>query len=175
MRVQTRGYSERDGAGLCNTDQAIEKRKETRYPTNDAADVRLLPGDGKHLPGTIIDISKSGLRLELSTALIKGRRIEIITFPGGLIIFGEVKYCRRVGAVFHAGVLIEGVVSKRDDGETHILDEEIELYVVDKGLTAPEVLRVREHLSKCDVCSRRVLATAAMLQPRRFRPALARQ
>jgi PilZ domain len=172
MRLQTLGYSARDGAGFCNADQGMEKRKERRYPTNDAADVKLLPDDGKHLPGTIIDISKSGLRLELSTGLTKGRRIEIITFPAGLIIFGEVKYCRRVGAVFHAGVQIEGVVSKRDDGEAHILDEEIELYVVGKGLTAPELLRVREHLSKCDVCCRRVLATAAMLQPRRFRPVL---
>jgi hypothetical protein len=134
--------------------------------------VRLLPDDGQHLPGTIIDISKSGLRLELGTALTKGRRIEIVTFPAGLIIFGEVKYCRRVGAVFHAGVLIEGVVSGKEDGEAHILDDEIELYVVGKGLAAQEVLRVREHLSKCDVCCRRVLATAAMLQPRRFKPAL---
>jgi hypothetical protein len=172
MRVQTREYSERDRARLCKADQATEKRRETRYPTNDAADVRLLPDDGQHLPGTIIDISKSGLRLELSTALLKGRRIEIITFPGGLIIFGEVKYCRRVGAVFHAGVLIEGVVSGKEDGEAHILDDEIELYVVGKGLAGQEVLQVREHLSKCDFCCRRVLATAAMLQPRRFRPAL---
>jgi hypothetical protein len=46
-----------------------------------------------------------------------------------------------VGAVFHAGVLIEGVVSKKDDGEAHILDEEIELYVVGKGLTAWRPLR----------------------------------
>src|ERR1700683_1722981 len=172
MRVQTREHSERDSARLCNADQATEKRRETRYPTNDAVDVRLLPDDGQHLPGTIIDISKSGLRLELGTELTKGRHIEIVTFPRGLIIFGEVKYCRRVGAVFHAGVLMDGVVSGKEDGEAHILDDEIELYVVGKGLAAQEVLRVREHLSKCDVCCRRVLATAAMLQPRRFKPAL---
>jgi hypothetical protein len=42
MRVQTRGCSERDRVRLFDADQATEKRKKTRYPTNDAADVRLL-------------------------------------------------------------------------------------------------------------------------------------
>ena len=146
-----------------------DKRKETRYPTNDAAEVRVLPSDGQNFPATIIDISKSGLRLELSAPLLKGRRIEIMTTARKLVIFGEVRYCRRVGGVFHAGVLIEGVVSPKDSSEAHLLDDEIALFVVGKGLSVPELLRAKDHISKCDSCSRRMTETAATLYPRRLK------
>src|SRR5882724_549403 len=110
-----------------------EKRKEARYPTNDAAEVRVLPSNGETVAATIIDISKSGLRLELGRTLLKGRRLEITISPRKLVIFGEVRYCRRVGGVYQAGVLIEGVVSPDQDAETHLLDDEIRLFVVGKG------------------------------------------
>jgi PilZ domain len=141
-----------------------ERRQEARYPTNDAAEVQVLPSTGQRLPATVIDISKSGLRLELGTMLLKGTRVEIMILPPKLVIFGAVRYCRRSGVVFHAGVLIEGVVSSEPDNSGHLHDDEISLYVVGKGLTIPEVLRAKDHLSKCDACSRRMTQTATALR-----------
>jgi hypothetical protein len=147
-----------------------EHRKEARYPTHDAAEVRVLPSNGRHLQATIVDISKSGVRLELGMTLLKGSRVEI-TSRGKLVIFGEVRYCRRVGGVYQAGILIEGVVTPSNDKESHLLEEEIDLYVIGRGLEIPEVLRAKEHISKCDECSRRVAVTIAKLYPRRVKQA----
>ena len=119
----------------------------------------MLPSNGEHLAATIVDISKSGLRLELGSTLLKGSRVEITTSPRKLIIFGEVRYCRRVGGIFNAGILIEGVVAPAGDSEAHLLDDEIALFVIGKGLAVPEVLRAKDHISQCDACSRRMVDT----------------
>src|SRR5579871_2671472 len=132
-----------------------ERRREVRYPTHDAALVRELPPchGGLPMPGTVIDISKSGLRLELGSELWKDVRIEVTISPRKLVIFGQVRYCRRAGAVFYVGVLIEGVVHPKADDGQHLHDDLITLYLVGKGLTVPELLRAKEHILVCDVCS----------------------
>jgi len=172
MTVQQKPSSAAYPASESPTKPASDKRREIRYPTNDQAEVRMLPSSGEHLAATIVDISKSGLRLELGSTLLKGSRVEITTSPRKLIIFGEVRYCRRVGGIFNAGILIEGVVAPAGDSEAHLLDDEIALFVIGKGLAVPEVLRAKHHISKCDACSRRMVDTSATLYPRRSKPAV---
>lgn len=144
-----------------------EKRRETRYPTNDPAEVQFLPSTGVGLPAKVIDISRSGLRLELETTLGRGTRIEILILPRKLVLFGEVRYCRRSGNVFHAGVLIEGVVPPESDRTKHIHDDDLALYALGKGLTAPEVLRIKDHLMQCDHCVKRLGESIEVLSPGR--------
>jgi len=89
----------------------LERRTEVRYQTYDPAQVRLSPG-GDCVPGTILDISRSGLRIELGEPIRRDTRVEII-LAGRAAIFGTVRYCRRVADAHHAGVLIEHVVGVR--------------------------------------------------------------
>lgn len=145
--------------------QIIEKRKDPRYSTRAAAEVQVLQINGARVPATVVDISRSGLRLELETSLPKGTRIQIMIVPRKVVIFGEVRYCRRSDAVHHAGVLIEDVVFPRHDDDAHLVEDEISLYAVGKGLTVLEVLRVKAHLSTCEACSRRMAETTAALYP----------
>jgi hypothetical protein len=91
----------------------LERRTEVRYPTNDPAQVRLSPG-AEPVPGTILDISKSGLRIELTTLVERGTRIEII-LTGRAAIFGTVRHCRRMADAYHAGVLVEHVLGVKPD------------------------------------------------------------
>jgi len=86
----------------------LERRKEIRYPTYDPVLVRLSPGRAC-VPGTILDISRSGLRVEIGPPIRRGSRLEII-LASRAVIFGTVRYCRRVADAHHAGVLIEHVV-----------------------------------------------------------------
>jgi hypothetical protein len=86
----------------------LERRQEVRYPTNDPAKVRISPGE-ECIRGTVLDISKSGLRLELSTPITRGARVEVI-LTGDAVTFGTVRYCRRVADAYHVGILIEHVV-----------------------------------------------------------------
>jgi hypothetical protein len=88
----------------------MERRNEVRYPTNDPALVRLSPGK-EYVSGTVLEISKSGVRIELNSPITAGSRVEII-LPGGAIIFGTIRYSKRVADAQHAGVLIEHVVGE---------------------------------------------------------------
>src|SRR5438552_12103149 len=106
-----------------------EKRGEARYPTDDAAEVQILPSNGIRLPATVIDISKSGLRVELETMLAKYMRVEVMITPRKLVIFGEVRYCRRSGGRFQAGIFIEGIVFPKTDNK-HIHDDHLSMYAL---------------------------------------------
>ena len=144
-------------------DSGPEKRKEARYPAHDAVEIRILP-EGHLLRATIIDVSRSGLRLELETALAKQSRIEVFT-ASKLTIVGEVRYCRKASGVFHAGVQIEEVVSAESSSSQHLPEDDLVLYVAGKGLTQAEIRRVEDHLSKCRSCSRLRAQTAKSLHP----------
>jgi hypothetical protein len=88
----------------------LERRNEVRYATHDPARVRLSPGK-EYVSGTVLEISKSGVRLELSAPIAAGSRVEII-LPGGAVVFGSIRYSKRVADAQHAGVLIEHVVGE---------------------------------------------------------------
>lgn len=141
-----------------------EKRREIRYPTNDPAEVQVLPIDSTRRPATVLDVSESALRLELHSAVARGLEIKVI-LSGQVVIFGEVRYCRRAGAVFHAGVVIHDVVYARQGAGKHIQDYDLNLYLVGRGLTAFEVIKLREHLILCESCRFRLAENSARISP----------
>lgn len=87
----------------------FEKRRETRYFTCEPVEVYLLDMQGLRLPGILRDISRNGFRIELNMPLKAGDRLEVV-LENHAIIFGEVRYCRRVDDCYHAGVLIGDVL-----------------------------------------------------------------
>lgn len=133
-----------------------EKRREIRYPASEPAEVRLLHSGRDPVRATIVNVSRSGMRLEVESALPRGSRIEITTSSRKLVVFGEIRYCGRASGGFHVGVLIEGVVSDHDGSVAHLSSDEIASYIAAKGLTTPETLRASDHLSKCGICLRRI-------------------
>jgi hypothetical protein len=146
----------------------LEKRREPRYSCKDAVAVRILSIGPRHFPATVVDVSRSGLRLELAIPIAKGSEIEV-TARSQLVVFGEVRYCRRAGDSFQAGVLIRDVIQSRPQAVKHLHDDELSLYLVGKGLTMPEVLRVGAHLETCEECRTRLSDAHSVLHPTRKR------
>jgi hypothetical protein len=144
----------------------IERRRDARYPTNDPAEIHILPLNGPSLPATVIDVSRSGLRLELSTQLARGLGVEVV-MPGDAVVFGEVRYCRRARDAFRVGIRIEDVVYSRLDQGEHIPENQLLLYLNGSGLKVPEVVRARDHLQHCQKCRVRFkhLSSAARDKP----------
>ena len=141
-----------------------DRRREARYQTNDPADVEVLRGGAGQLQGTIVDVSQAGLRLHLSEAI--GRGIDLkIRLTGQLVIFGQVRYCRRVDSGFQVGVAIEDVFFAHSASDEHLHDDDLGLYLLGKGLTVLEVLRLKDHLLRCTYCARRLDETHWLLHP----------
>jgi hypothetical protein len=138
-----------------NRAEAPERRREFRYPCDDPAEVRLVPGDGSRQSARVLEISRSGMRLEVPLSVAKGSQIEVF-LPKQLVIFGQVRYCRRAGAKYHAGVLIEEAFYSRSVNGEHASDMQIQSYLAGHGLTLPQVIAVRDHLSQCEGCRRRM-------------------
>lgn len=142
----------------------LEKRREARFPTNDPAEVQIPAIDVSRRPATVLNVSRSGMRLELHRPVSRGVEIKITLT--GLVLFGEVRYCRRTGDVYHAGVLIRNMVyAQRPD--QHVNDDDLGMYVVGKGLAASELIRLRDHLIRCESCRNRLKEMDAMLNPKR--------
>lgn len=49
-----------------------EKRRERRYPTRDPAGVKKLPHSEEPIQANVVDVSKSGVKLEIGRQLIPG-------------------------------------------------------------------------------------------------------
>jgi PilZ domain/Putative zinc-finger len=130
-----------------------ERRREPRYPCNDPVEIRRIPEDFTPLPATVLDVSLSGLRVALDTNFGQGSRVEVVS-PKQVVIFGEVRYCRRAGERFHAGILIGDVFYFTDAG--HIDDEQLSLYLAGNGLSFREVIALQQHLQRCRSCSGRL-------------------
>ncbi len=149
--------------------QLLERRSEARYPTRDVVEIQILEkGSLCRVAATILDVSRSGLRIEVGSPIAKGSQVEII-LGRTLIIFGEVRYCRRSGEVVYAGVLIQQVVRARPLADEHIHEDVLSLYLVGKGLTVPEVIGLKEHLILCEACQIRLAEADAILNPPRKR------
>ena len=135
----------------------IERRREPRYPCNDPVMVRVTPGDGNRIPAKLVDVSKSGLRLEIAVPLLKGSEIEIV-LSKQIAIFGKIRHCRRSGDNYHAGVLIQEAFysSKAND---HVSDDQLGNYLTGNGLTLTQVIKVRDHLALCSTCRLRMVST----------------
>jgi hypothetical protein len=140
-----------------------ERRSEARYQTQDPAEIEILPGPSEPLYGTILDVSRSGLRVALHKRISRGEQVMIKLHRNA--IFGEVRYCRPVPGGFHAGVKIQDVVRPPDRQDEHLADDPLSLYAVGKGLSVAEVIAVREHLARCEACRARLAQQEEMLNP----------
>ena len=83
----------------------LEKRRETRYKTNDVVEVEILQPGFHRVAAFIVDVSRSGLRLMSKLTIGKGAQVKI-TMQKHVVIFGEVQYCRPARGGFHSGILI---------------------------------------------------------------------
>jgi hypothetical protein len=145
-----------------------ERRREARYPTNDAAEVEVRHGEILRMPALVVDVSRSGLRLELPAAVGRGEQVKI-SLPRQVVILGEIRYCRRAGIVFHAGVLIQDVFQSQFAPGDHLSDEDLSFYLVGRGLAVADLIKLREHLIECEGCRIRLGETDAVLNPSRRR------
>ena len=87
-----------------------------------------------------------------------------------VVVFAEVRYCRRSGEVFYAGVLIEQVIYHETATLKHLADDEVSRYLEGNGLTAARLLQIREHLLKCSACASRASKPARRLHAEKRLP-----
>jgi len=145
------------------SEEGAERRTEIRYPAHDPAELETLPGPSEPFFGTILDVSRSGLRVSLPKRLERGVQLQVKLHNN--VIFGEVRYCRSVSGAFHVGLHIKDLVHPDAPQNQHIDDDSLSIYAVGKGLSVPEIIEFREHLGRCEAC-RAVLATKlALLNP----------
>jgi hypothetical protein len=148
---------------LLASEQDAERRTEARYPTQDPAELQVLPEPSQPIYGTILDVSRSGLRVALSQRIDRGEQVKVKLHHN--VIFGDVRYCRSVSGAFHAGIRIQSMVRPAGRENRHIADDPLSLYAVGKGLSVPEVIELREHLVRCDRCRVRLAEREALLNP----------
>lgn len=128
-----------------------EKRREQRYPACDIVEVQVIGAPGGRFGGMIIDISKSGLRLEVGKPLARGAHLEIV-LPSRAIVIGEARYCRTKGKLYYVGVSIQGVYFAQSASSRHIDRDSLSRYGRGEGLDTIEVMEIRSHLVKCQAC-----------------------
>ena len=146
-------------------ERAEDRRSETRYPAEAPAELEILPLSPGPFYGTVLDVSRSGLRIALSERLDRNQKVRVTL--SGNVIFGEVRYCRAVAAGFQAGIRIENLVREAGAGDRHIEEDPLSLYAVGKGLALHEVIEIREHLSRCEACRGRLAEKQTLLNPAR--------
>ena len=93
---------------LLTSEEAAERRREARYPTDDPAELEVLPGPSEPIFGIILDVSRSGLRVALPKRIDRGEQVKVKLYRN--VIFGDVRYCRSISGAFHAGIRIKGLV-----------------------------------------------------------------
>ncbi len=146
----------------------LEKRREARYPTNDPAEVEVVNGGVGQFSATVLDVSRSGLRLKLDSSINRGAEVKI-TLQRNIVIYGQIRYCRPLEGNFDAGILIQDMAQNSVQPSPHIEDDLLSLYVIGKGLTVPEVIKLKEHLVNCEACRIRLGEKDAVLNPVRKR------
>jgi hypothetical protein len=111
----------------------VEKRREVRYGTCEPVEVCILEmascekASGEmascRLAGVLRDVSRNGLRIELSMPVNAGARLEIV-LRDRAIIFGEARYCSGSGGAYQVGVVIEDVYYPKPVLATDLRDED---------------------------------------------------
>ena len=151
-------------ASLLGDTRLLERRRKTRYPTNDSVEIGIVDSDYQRLPGTVLGVSRSGLLIELRIMIAKGTTI-VLFLPNQVVIIGEMRYCRRAANAFRGGLLIKDVVYSRPWLVRHVHEDQLALYLAGRGLTALEVIQLRNHLLDCEDCRRLLAETPAILHP----------
>ena len=151
----------------------IEKRREARYPTHDSAEVEFVKEGTERSSATVLDVSRSGLRLKLEFSVDRGSEVKVI-LQSNVVIFGQIRFCRPFEGGFEVGVLIQEMSQDSIQSNPHIEDDLLSLYVVGKGLTVPEVIKLKKHLVNCESCRIRLGEKDAVLNPVRKRTLLSK-
>jgi len=138
-----------------NSGPPSEKRAEPRYPTDDIVTVNVFQDPKSSQLAKVRNISRSGLQLELQTAIPAGLTIEIVT-PRKLALFGEIRYCVESGDAFRAGVLIRDTVLPTVAAQQHVDADQHAAYVSGQGLATAEFFRIKKHLETCNECRARL-------------------
>lgn len=153
--------------------ELFERRSEARYPAQDPAEIEVLPGPSTPIYATVVDVSRSGMRIALPQHLDRGTQIKVSLHNNAL--HGEVRYCREVPGGFQAGIKIKDLVLPDNRETDHIADDPLSLYAVGKGLAVTEIIQVRAHLARCESCRARLAEWKTALNPaRKVRPSILR-
>ena len=132
-------------------ERLLERRWEPRYTTHDPATVKVLPTGRQQIPGLVLDISRFGLRVGSPVAMEKGVEVKV-TMPLGVVVLGQVRYCLHRESDFQIGVSTREVIYDRDEPELHAHDDVLSLFASGRGLTAPEVIKLKDNLLRCEEC-----------------------
>lgn len=132
-----------------------ERRAESRYPTDNIVEVWIMLDPNSSQQAKVLNVSRSGLRLELRRALPVGTAVEVIT-PLKLRVLGVIRYCRQSGEVFHAGVRIQMTIMGSVSGAEHLDDNQMSAYAARQGLSMPDFFRLQKHLETCESCRSRL-------------------
>lgn len=102
-----------------------ERRAEPRYLVKEDAFVwDLHHMKAGYQSARIVDVSRNGMRLELSGRLIQGSQVAI-DFRG-MIICGTVQYCGLIENGFALGIRIKDVLDPlREEPAGHSVNEEV--------------------------------------------------
>jgi hypothetical protein len=128
-----------------------ERRREHRYPACEIVEVQAIGASGGRFAGMVLDISRSGLKIEVGKPLSQGAHLEIV-LPSRAIIIGEARYCRSKNKLYHVGVEIEGVYFSQAVSARHIGKELLARYSHDSVLAPLQAMEVRQHLTACEAC-----------------------
>lgn len=142
----------------------IERRREPRYPCNDPVQIRI-PGDFSSIPASVMKVSRSGLCVEIGRSVLEGAQLEI-RLPRRLTVSGEVRYCRRVGTRYQVGIMLPEASGASSKSQEHVSADQVASFLRGKGLTNPQVLRIREHLALCSECLVRMIDAFSEKRPR---------
>ncbi len=83
----------------------LQKRRHDRYTVETPGLLRLQETRGGIYAITVLDVSKSGLRINCPSAVLSDSRVEVKVH--GSTIVGTVRYARSVGYEFHVGIEAE--------------------------------------------------------------------
>lgn len=148
-----------------NEGRVVEKRRERRYPTMDAVEICIVESGRQQVAGTVVDVSRNGLRLELAVPISNGARLEIVLHTRAIIV-GVARHCQSNEVGYHVGVFIEDIYYAQSISVKHLHDDQLSLYLVGKGLTVIEVIQIKDHLAACGACLKRLDETEVILRRR---------
>jgi len=88
------------------------RRTEHRFEVNSPVQVFIrYPSVAGPFHGVVLDLSKSGMRLQMETSLPKASQVQVKF--GEVVVFGEVKFCREMDSVhYEAGLHIEDLFAR---------------------------------------------------------------
>lgn len=93
-----------------------ERRSLPRFSVNDQILLEVLHGGGFRFLATLTDYSAKGLRVSLAQPLSAGTPVSLKT--EGLLILGEVVWCKPIGDGYEAGIELEQML---DTNELRVL------------------------------------------------------